>query len=208
MKVEMIDLEEFYNPKYSYYNNQGIGAECIITPYQMVTRMNRTQRERNTGEMCAGLGYHEEQRIAIVRDIFNLPDVLDTGLEYYEPDLVELTQDYKNIFKEVIEIVFTNCPNNYRIGIRFPENNKGLTTNQLNCLQYLSNKIEEASSNMGIDIIVSFLDDPIELEETNSISNIIIPYLEKYLDDSHKLSYQDVNIIPQEELEPVVSKTM
>lgn len=43
MKIEIIDLEDFFDEKYKYSNNTGIGAEGIITQKQMVTR--KTQQE-------------------------------------------------------------------------------------------------------------------------------------------------------------------
>ena len=37
MKVETIDLEDFFDDKYRYLRNNGIGATGIITESQMVT---------------------------------------------------------------------------------------------------------------------------------------------------------------------------
>ena len=39
------------------------------------------------------------------------------------------------------------------------------------------------------------------LEETNSVDNVLIPYLERYITDNHTLSLDDVNIIAQHDLE-------
>lgn len=174
----------------------------------MVTRMNNYGIDRNTGERYIGLASHEEQKLAIIRDIFNLPDVLDTGIDYFDSDLIELTPEYKTLINEVIEIRYTNSPNNYRVLIFFPKNNKGINTNQINALKLLSKKIEEVSKMMPYDIVISFKDGDVILEETNSLDNSIIPYVEKYLNDSHKLSYEDVNLIPKEELEVQSFKQM
>lgn len=174
----------------------------------MVTRMNNYGIDRNTGERYIGLASHEEQKLAIIRDIFNLPDVLDTGIDYFDSDLIELTPEYKILINEVIEIRYTNSPNNYRVLIFFPKNNKGINTNQLNALKLLSKKIEEVSKMMPYDIDISFKDGDVILEETNSLDNSIIPYVEKYLNDSYKLSYEDVNLIPKEELEVQSFKQM
>lgn len=128
-------------------------------------------------------------------------DVLDNGIEYYDPDFVELTDDYKELLKEVITINYTNCPGSMNTAIYLPENNRGITIDELNAIKYAGKKISEASSNLGINIAVGLVDGDDVLEEINSVENILVPHLEKYVVNDSRLSYEDTNIIGGQELE-------
>ncbi len=201
MKIQMIDLNDFYDKKHSYANNQGIGAVSIITPNQLVTRLNSEGFDCYSNYNVQGLGSHEESKIAIIRDIFNLPDVLDNGIGYYDPDFVELTDDYKKLLKEVVTINYTNCPGSMNAAIYLPENNRGITSDELNAIKYIGKKISEAASNLGINIAVGLVDGDNVLEEINSVENILVPHLEKYVVNDSRLLYEDINIIGGQELE-------
>ena len=128
-------------------------------------------------------------------------DVLDNGIEYYDPDFVELTDDYKELLKEVVTITYTNCPGSMNAAIYLPENNRGITIDELNAIKYAGKKISEASSNLGINIAVGLVDGDDVLEEINSVENILVPHLEKYVVNDSRLSYEDTNIIGGQELE-------
>lgn len=201
MKIEMIDLNKFYDKKYSYVNNTGIGAVSVITPKQMVTRINSESFDYISNSMVSGLGPHDEEQIAIIRDIYGLPDVLDNGIGYYDPDFVELTDDYKKLLKEVITIKYTNCPGSMNAAIYLPEDNKCLTKEEISTIKYVGKEIEKVANNLNIDIVIGLKDGDNVLEETNSVDNVLIPYLERYITDNHTLSLDDVNIIAQHDLE-------
>ena len=85
--------------------------------------------------------------------------------------------------------------------IYLPENNRGITIDELNAIKYAGKKISEASSNLGIDIAVGLVDGDDVLEEINSVENILVPHLEKYVVNDSRLSYEDTNIIGGQELE-------
>ena len=154
------------------------------------------------------MGLHEEEKISIIRDIFGLPDILNTGLNYYEPDLVkdEMTEEYKKVIDEVIEIKYINNESGNKIIIFLPKKQNSVTYNQIETIKYLGNKLKELQENKNTEIDIYVTDGNTYKEEKNSISKEIIPYLEKHLDDSYQMSIEDKNIIAEEEINKIVKK--
>lgn len=197
MKVEMIDLEEFFNDKYKFTNNTGIGATGIITQNQMVTRFNETKTDRFTGNAVRGLGPHDEEVIAIIRDIFAFNDILDNGLGYYDADIVkdDLDENYQKMINETIQINYVNCEGGNIVSIHLPKTQQSLTTNQLDMIKYLGKEIEKTATSVDDNIVIYATDGKNFVQEENTIKSVIIPYLSSYVNDSYKQSIDDVNIL-------------
>ena len=201
MKIDMIDLEDFFSDEYRYAKNKGIGATGIITTKQMVTRFNREEMDYDIDKMVSGLGSHEEQKIAIVRDIFGFDDVLDNGLDYYDPDLVgmDLDDNYKKMMNEVIEIKYMNNSAGNTIVIFLPKTSGVLTTEQLEAINYMGTKIEEFSETTGEDVEIHVTDGTTYEESVNSIQPIM-SYLYTRVDDSYTQSIEDKNVLAEKNL--------
>lgn len=199
MKVETIDLEDFFDDKYRYLRNNGIGATGIITESQMVTRVNS---DDSHGEEFRGVGYHEETKIAIIRDIFGFDDVLDNGIGYYDRDMVEfdMSREFKEMLKEVVEIKYFNNDYGNVIVIYLPKKNMSLTSSQLEAIEYLGQKIEEVSSNLSQDITVYAIAGEKNAEEINGVSETIVPFLSHYIDNTLEQSIKDKYILAKEDV--------
>lgn len=207
MKVEMIDLEKFFDDKYRYIKNTGIGATGVITDNQMVVRFNESE-ENLYGEKYDYVGSHDEERIAIVRDIYGLDDVLDNGLDYFDPDIVlyDMNDDFKKILNEVVRVRFINNQSGNSIIIELPKVQNSLTSNQLEALAYLNKQVKKASQNLStpIEVYAADCDYTNYAEETNSLEESIIPFLSNYIDNSYMMSMEDKNLIAKEEVNSFV----
>jgi hypothetical protein len=205
MKVQMIDLKEFFDDKYRSLKNKGIGATGIITQKQMVTRKNSPEMDYDIDKNVEGLGSHNENKIAIIRDIFNLPDILDNGLGYFDPDIValDMTDEYKNMFNEVIDVFYTNSEAGNKIVIFLPKKQNSITKEQIDAVRYMGECIRKTAETNNIEIEVYASDGNTYVEEINSTEEKIIPYLERYLDNYYKMSMEDQNIIATEDVKSI-----
>ena len=194
MKYEMIDLESFFNADLSYEKNAVLGAVGIITASQMVIRLNEAD-VTSDDKMVKGAGDHNEERIMILSDIFDLPKDLYDGIHYYNKEVYDkLSDDEKKVLDEVIFIRFVNSTVGKGVTITFPVQNS-ITTSQFEAIKFLGEIIEEVSKKIGKPIktvVGTFEKHAIEI---NTFKYKIIPFLEEYIDDDFIQSIPDVNIV-------------
>ena len=192
MKVEMIDLEEFFNYKYKKMN---IGATGVITDSQMVTRFN------NTTDGQIGKGLHFDTECDILADIFDIDGKVFSGFGYDKEKYESIAKEYRRLLHELIVIKYLNNVNGNLVIIYLPLSHESLTSKQLEVFKYISTYYETVARKLRSQIKIMATNRHDEgVRETNTMRNKIIPYLEGFVDDNYKQSIEDKNIIAQKVL--------
>ena len=202
MKVDMIDLEEFFSDKYRFAVDIGIGATGIITQSQMVTRFNSKSGYIKGKQIIKGDGNHFTEEGKILHDIFGFDEQLFLGFGYNPLLYDKLDKEHKKVLGEPIVVKYINNSTGNTIIIYLPLNQESLTDDQLAAIKYLNDCVEEASTRISKPIFITATDRHKRVKEINSLRNIIIPFLEKHIDNTYEQSVPDQNIIAQNEIKP------
>ena len=193
MKIEMIDLEKFFNDKYrNFDNNLGMCATGIITQKQMVTRIMK--KEGND------IGTHFETEGSILSDIFGFDKKLFLGFGYNIKMYNELDEAHQKVLGESITITYISNSIGNTISIYLPEEQKSLTSDQMEAIKYLSDYIEEVSLKLNKPIVITGSDRKKEITEINSLRYKIIPFFENFIDDTYEQSIPDNNIVAKKDI--------
>lgn len=195
MKVEMFDLEEFYNPKYRSLDN-GLGpiGVSIITAKQMVSRTNATMDESRKV-----VGSHFEVEGSILSDIFGFDKELFSGFGFNDGKHQELDEAHKKVLNELVTIKYMNNSTGNHILIYLPYH-KTITSNQYEVLKWLGEYVEETFRKTRRPISIMVTDRKTSAKAFNSFDYNILPYLEEHIDDTFVQSVSDENIIAENEL--------
>ena len=179
MKVELIDLKEFFDDKYRHVNGMGIGATGIITTNQMVNRFNEPDIDKNTNQVVNGAKSHSEEQIAITRDIYDFEDVLGPGKFDLDTTLEKMNPDFKRMLEENVQIRYINSSSGNAVVIFIPTNSDHISSSQLEAIGLLGKEIEEVAPQLSepIQVIAGSLSTGEQVESINCISEEMLSFL-------------------------------
>ncbi len=202
MKVELIDLKEFFDDKYRHVNGIGIGATGIITTNQMVNRFNEPDIDKNTNQVVNGAKSHSEEQIAITRDIYDFEDVLGPGEFDLDTTLEKMNPDFKRMLEENVQIRYINSSSGNAVVIFIPTNSDHISSSQLEAIELLGKEIEEVAQQLSepVQVIAGSLSTGEQVESINCISEEMLSFLENYIDDSYVPYMEDVNILAERDI--------
>lgn len=202
MKVELIDLKEFFDDKYRHVNGIGIGATGIITTNQMVNRFNEPDIDKNTNQVVNGAKSHSEEQIAITRDIYDFEDVLGPGEFDLDTTLEKMNPDFKRMLEENVQIRYINSSSGNAVVIFIPTNSDYISSSQLEAIELLGKEIEEVAPQLSkpVQVIAGSLSTGEQVESINCISEEMLSFLENYIDDSYVPYMEDVNILAERDI--------
>ena len=202
MKVELIDLKEFFDDKYRHVNGMGIGAIGIITTNQMVNRFNEPDIDKNTNQVVNGAKSHSEEQIAITRDIYDFEDVLGPGKFDLDTTLEKMNPDFKRMLEENVQIRYINSSSGNAVVIFIPTNSDYISSSQLEAIELLGKEIEEVAPQLSkpVQVIAGSLSTGEQVESINCISEEMLSFLENYIDDSYVPYMEDVNILAERDI--------
>ena len=202
MKVELIDLKEFFDDKYRHVNGMGIGATGIITTNQMVNRFNEPDIDKNTNQVVNGAKSHSEEQIAITRDIYDFEDVLGPGKFDLDTTLEKMNPDFKRMLEENVQIRYINSSSGNAVVIFIPTNSDHISSSQLEAIGLLGKEIEEVAPQLSepIQVIAGSLSTGEQVESINCISEEMLSFLENYIDDSYVPYMEDANILAERDI--------
>ena len=202
MKVELIDLKEFFDDKYRHVNGMGIGATGIITTNQMVNRFNEPDIDKNTNQVVNGAKSHSEEQIAITRDIYDFEDVLGPGEFDLDTTLEKMNPDFKRMLEENVQIRYINSSSGNAVVIFIPTNSDHISSSQLEAIGLLGKEIEEVAPQLSepIQVIAGSLSTGEQVESINCISEEMLSFLENYIDDSYVPYMEDANILAERDI--------
>ena len=202
MKVELIDLKEFFDDKYRHVNGMGIGATGIITTNQMVNRFNEPDIDKNTNQVVNGAKSHSEEQIAITRDIYDFEDVLGPGEFDLDTTLEKMNPDFKRMLEENVQIRYINSSSGNAVVIFIPTNSDYISSSQLEAIELLGKEIEEVAPQLSkpVQVIAGSLSTGEQVESINCISEEMLSFLENYIDDSYVPYMEDVNILAERDI--------
>ena len=202
MKVELIDLKEFFDDKYRHVNGIGIGATGIITTNQMVNRFNEPDIDKNTNQVVNGAKSHSEEQIAITRDIYDFEDVLGPGKFDLDTTLEKMNPDFKRMLEENVQIRYINSSSGNAVVIFIPTNSDYISSSQLEAIELLGKEIEEVAPQLSkpVQVIAGSLSTGEQVESINCISEEMLSFLENYIDDSYVPYMEDVNILAERDI--------
>ena len=199
LKINKFDLEEFFNDKYRYLNNNlGVGATSIITESQMITRFYNDPQKPfvSNFEILGG----------ILCDVFDFnPDLfLRFG---YSPELYEkLDENHKSVLNEIVVVEYVNNIKGNYILIYLPSKTNTLTQEQFDAINYISECVDNIKYKLKMPIQVMATDRKRSAQEFNSLKYNILPFLKDYIDEKYKQSIPDCNIIASDDLKVKVFK--
>ena len=202
MKVELIDLKEFFDDKYRHVNGMGIGATGIITTNQMVNRFNEPDIDKNTNQVVNGAKSHSEEQIAITRDIYDFEDVLGPGKFDLDTTLEKMNPDFKRMLEENVQIRYINSSSGNAVVIFIPTNSDYISSSQLEAIKFIGKEIEEVAPQLSkpVQVIAGSLSTGEQVESINCISEEMLSFLENYIDDSYVPYMEDVNILAERDI--------
>ena len=202
MKVELIDLKEFFDDKYRHVNGMGIGATGIITTNQMVNRFNEPDIDKNTNQVVNGAKSHSEEQIAITRDIYDFEDVLGPGEFDLDTTLEKMNPDFKRMLEENVQIRYINSSSGNAVVIFIPTNSDYISSSQLEAIELLGKEIEEVAPQLSkpVQVIAGSLSTGEQVESINCISEEMLSFLENYIDDSYVPYMEDVNLLAERDI--------
>ena len=202
MKVELIDLKEFFDDKYRHVNGMGIGAIGIITTNQMVNRFNEPDIDKNTNQVVNGAKSHSEEQIAITRDIYDFEDVLGPGKFDLDTTLEKMNPDFKRMLEENVQIRYINSSSGNAVVIFIPTNSDYISSSQLEAIELLGKEIEEVAPQLSkpVQVIAGSLSTGEQVESINCISEEMLSFLENYIDDSYVPYMEDANILAERDI--------
>ena len=202
MKVELIDLKEFFDDKYRHVNGMGIGATGIITTNQMVNRFNEPDIDKNTNQVVNGAKSHSEEQIAITRDIYDFEDVLGPGKFDLDTTLEKMNPDFKRMLEENVQIRYINSSSGNAVVIFIPTNSDYISSSQLEAIKFIGKEIEEVAPQLSkpVQVIAGSLSTGEQVESINCISEEMLSFLENYIDDSYVPYMEDVNLLAERDI--------
>lgn len=198
MKIEMIDLVEFFDDKNKELGGMGIGATGIITQNQMINRYN----DYSNFNKCniKGTGSHFDTEGSIMSDIFGYDRRLFLGYGYDQKLYSKLNLRQKRALGEMVVLKYINNSTGKYVLIYLPQTQETITEEQFEAIKYVGEKISEAGRKLRRPIKIMITDRKNKATEINSIRNYIIPFIESHIDDTYEQSIIDENIIAEEEL--------
>ena len=199
MKIEMIDLEEFFDDKNKNIGGMGIGATGVITQNQMINRYNNYSNFNKC--TIEGTGSHFDTEGSIMSDIFGFDPKLFLGYGYNQNLYRKLDSREKRALEETVVLKYINNSTGKYVLIYLPSVQQTVTENQLEAIKYVGEKISEAGRKLRRPIKIMITDRKNKETEINSVKNYILPFLEERIDDTYEQSITDENIIAEEELE-------
>ena len=139
--VSMIDLNDFFSEESANKGckKQPYSASGIITIEQMVIRLNEPDSDRYTGETKPGLGLHMQEQNRIIRNIYGL-----------NPETPK--KDIADLIRDTIIVRFISALDDSEVTIQLPTT---ITSSHLRALEFLVEKIKEASEKNNYQISLS-----------------------------------------------------
>ena len=185
--VDLIDLESFFNDddkNAKYKDNVGTGAFGIITPHQMILRLNNPRVDEITCKSIAGLGPHEEINKEIKTEIFDLPEeyITNSNVFFKLPDLKK-RQVSDNLFIRMVNDIQGNSVN-----IEVPYGRKNISSKELRAVQLLGRQVEIVSKKINKPIYFNTYINGKDAGDENTEPKNVISLLNEYVDDSREES--------------------
>ena len=188
MVIEDFDFDEFFSEDKKYLQAKntyycGVGCVIFITDNQTVIRWNDSLVDSN-GNLEKGLGYHPQNLRGIASDIL--------GGSNDEKEQTKLMNN--SIF-----FLMTNCdlPNSI---VHIPS---FVTTNQLNALEYIRDKIKASVGNEEFNV---YLDAVVEDDEIVDL-DYLYEKAKLNLDNNHKVDFNET-IVVKNVINAGVARTM